>query len=298
VSLPVRFADTHVHLWNLAGGFTYSWLDGADDGFLGRVSEIRIADWSPSRFDEESRFTPPAFTVHVQASDPPTPSWQETAWLIERRSGGGTPDAIVCRVNLRATDIGFELAANIEAGAGRLRGVRDMSSTGALADPRVLENLTRVADAGLSWEASYASSEVETVRDLADALPGLTVVVGHAGWPGSRDDQEFRRWHDAMETLAQAPNVVCKVSGPGMTDHAWTAARWAPYIRGSLETFGPERCLFGSNWPVERIYSSYESQLRRYADILDDSGLSATELDAFWFANAIRIYAPNKGTNS
>jgi predicted TIM-barrel fold metal-dependent hydrolase len=298
MTLPIRFADAHVHFWDLAGTFDYSWLDGPDDGFLGRVSEIRIADWSPERFDEETRFTPPSFVVHVQASNPPTPSWLETAWVVEKRSAKGSPHALVCRLDLRADDITPELVANLEAGGGRVIGVRDMASTGALADPRVERNLAHIAAAGLHWEASFIPGEAATVRALAGSLPDLTVVVGHSGWPGSRNAAELERWRADLVTLADAPNIICKVSGPGMTDHAWTADRWAPIVTGCLDAFGPGRCIFGSDWPVDRIYASYESQLRIYADILDDAGLSASELDAFWYTNAIRLYASKEGINA
>jgi len=298
MTIPARFADAHLHFWDLSSGMNFSWMDGPDDGPLGRVSEIRIADWSAQRFDEEVRFTPPAFTVAMQATDPPTPSWQETAWVVECSSASGTPDAIVCRVDLRSDDIGPELTANREAAGGRLRGVRDMASAGHLDDPRVGPNLARVAAAGLNWEASYVLSEAGTVRALAESLPQLTVVVGHSGWPTSRNDADLARWRESIDLLAPVDNVICKVSGPGMTDHHWTAESWAPVVRGCIEAFGFARCFFGSNWPVERVYASYESQLRLYADILAGLHPSDSELDAFWYANAIRIYAPNEGSNA
>ncbi|MCP2049537.1 UNVERIFIED_ORG: putative TIM-barrel fold metal-dependent hydrolase [Paenarthrobacter nicotinovorans] len=288
MSLPSRFADTHLHLWDLTTDLDYSWLKESDDGPLGKISEIRFDDWSPRRFDDDVRFSPPSFTVHVQATNIPTPSWDETAWLVGQRSSAGTPDAIVCRVDLRSTGLEAEIAANLDSGAGLVRGVRDMTSMGTLGDPSLVSGLVRVAEAGLSWEASCDVSELSLLRSLADRLPELTIVLGHNAWPSSRESDYHRRWLQGMKILAEAPNVVCKVSAPGMFDHLWSVDSWKPFVHGSLEAFGADRCMFGSNWPMERAYAAYETQLRVYSDILD--GLSSAESDDFWFATAIRTY--------
>ena len=105
-------------------------------------------------------------------------------------------------------------------------------------------------------------------RDLARRHPELQVVLQHIGFPRSRDDEYFANWSAGMRTLAEAPNVTCKISGVAMTDPRFTPASLQRWIDTSLEVFGPDRCVLGSNWPVDRICSSYDVIMDIYRDRL------------------------------
>ena len=91
-----------------------------------------------------------------------------------------------------------------------------------------------------------------------------------------------------MATLAEAPNVACKISGLGMTDHSWTTESIRPWVLACIEVFGVERCMFGSNWPVDSLYSSYRTMLDAYREITAD--FSAEERAALFQTNAERYY--------
>ena len=91
-----------------------------------------------------------------------------------------------------------------------------------------------------------------------------------------------------MSTLAGAPNVVCKISGLGMCDNDWTVDSIRPWVLACIEIFGVERSFFGSNWPVDRLYSSYGDVVDAYATIISD--FTEAEQTALFSANAERVF--------
>ena len=91
-----------------------------------------------------------------------------------------------------------------------------------------------------------------------------------------------------MRTLAEAENVQCKISGLGMIDNEWTVDSLRPWVLHYIEAFGVDRCYFGTNWPVDRMYSDYRSVIDAYAQIIGD--LSGDEQVALFSGNAERIY--------
>lgn len=284
---PVDFVDAHIHLWNLNSNLCYDWLRGEDGGMLGAQSEIAITTWDAPRFKAETRFHTPAKTVHIQATDPPTDAVAETVWLAEQQSAYGTPTAIVGRADLRDPKLAGTLDRHLEASSA-FRGVRDMSTMGALDDPSIRKGLVELDRRQLSWEVNTTADQVDHLIDLAREFPRLTIVNGHTGWPIERTPEYFVTWHDALKRLADCENVSCKISGLGMTDHEWTIASMTPYVHGALDAFGPDRCMFGSNWPVDRIYASYDALVTSVAAMT--RGLSSRESHAFWTGTATRIY--------
>ena len=88
--------------------------------------------------------------------------------------------------------------------------------------------------------------------------------------------------------MAQAPNAIMKISGLGMGDPRWTVDSIRPYVLGSIETFGVDRIVFGSNWPLDRMFSSYPDVINAYAEII--SGFSRDEQVKMFSGNAERIF--------
>lgn len=287
--MTARFIDAHIHLWDLnAPSNDYSWLLVKDDPLLGAMAEVQIPLWDADRFAAESRHTRPEKVVHVQAAGPPGDPVAETAWLVGQHDKGGVPDAIVARVDLRAADSASVIARHREC-TDLVRGVRDMTTMGALDDPAVPRGLAAVAEAGLSWELACTWEQMPIALALARAQPDLAIVVGHAGFPLARDEEYLRCWRAELRELAVAPNVHCKISGLGMGDHGWTIDSWRPLILDCLEVFGAHRCMVGSNWPVDRLYASYDAVTSALGQILGD--LSPDERDAVLYTNAERFYS-------
>ena len=93
--------------------------------------------------------------------------------------------------------------------------------------------------------------------NILEAAPDTRVALCHAGSPHDRSSQGLDSWAQNLRHLSTLPQVVCKLSGLGMFDHRWTNQTIAPLIDTCLDQFGPERCMFGSNFPVDSLYSDY-----------------------------------------
>ena len=119
------------------------------------------------------------------------------------------------------------------------------------------------------------NSRIGTRTDRAQHIP-------------SRDDAYFASWRDAITGLAAAENVTCKISGLGMTDPQFTAESLKRWVDSCVEAFGPQRCVLGSNWPVDRLYSSYDVIMDLYREYI--SHLSDAEQATVLSENAARIF--------
>ena len=116
----------------------------------------------------------------------------------------------------------------------------------------------------------------------------MIVCVDHCAFPQARDDDYFQMWRRAMKELAEVPTIHMKVSGLGMCDPRWTVESIRPWVLSSIEIFGPGRIVFGTNWPVDRMYSSYPDLINAYAEII--SGFSTDEQTAMFSRNAEALF--------
>ena len=104
------------------------------------------------------------------------------------------------------------------------------------------------------------------MRDLAGKFPSIRVVLDHCGFPLERMDEYFESWRKRITTLAEAEHVVCKISGLGMCDWSWTVDSIRPWIPHCIDAFGPERCIFATNGPVDKLFSKYDVDRRLHGD--------------------------------
>jgi predicted TIM-barrel fold metal-dependent hydrolase len=147
-----------------------------------------------------------------------------------------------------------------------------------------------LASRGLSYDVNAQPERLASARSAALAQPDLQVILCHTGDPPRRDPDGFGHWRRQMRSLAEAPNVACKISGLGMGDHAWTVERIRPWVLEAIEAFGTDRCMFGTNWPVDSLYGSYRRQVDAYRTIVAEAGFSTSEQRALLGGNAERIY--------
>jgi predicted TIM-barrel fold metal-dependent hydrolase len=125
-------------------------------------------------------------------------------------------------------------------------------------------------------------------RDVAKKFPNTPLILDHAGFPRSRSDEYFRDWCKGLARMAEAENTWCKISGLAMFDHRWTVESWRPWVMACVETFGVERCFFGTNWPLDRLFSSYDSVVNAYEELVAD--FSDDERELLFFKNATSVY--------
>lgn len=298
--LPI--VDAHLHFWDHSvDGLEWQWLDPAfDHAQRGGLSRLDQPRWAATELRAEVAAVEAlgatvVKTVHVQSARPDDPAL-ETRWLQQMGADEGWPDAIIAYCHLADPDAPRLIAAH--ARSSRFRGVRGILSTDAAVLDAGADGVHLAAiDASHRALASHdAVVEVSVTSDRFDAAiaiaerhPDVPVVVSHAGLAKARDDDYFARWRPAMSRFAAIEHASCKVSAlAGGADPNWTMESIRRWILGCVEAFGPERCMFASNWPIEKLFGSYDRLVSAYLTVLDE--LTADERSAFFSGTAARVY--------
>lgn len=288
----MRIIDTHIHLWDQQrGDLSYPWLvAGVAHPVLGDIEAIKAPRYDAAALIAETRFAGVERVVHVEAAARALTPTAEPDWVREVTRRAALSTAMVVHIDLGAPAGADGIAAL--AGQTDVRGVRDFGVVdyldGHLAARAFEDNLATMAGAGLLLDLDCSFEHMARAREMAERHPDLTIVLEHIGYPRSRDDSYFASWAPAIGHLARAANVHCKLSGLGMTDRSWTTASLRRWVDTCLETFGPARCLFGSNWPLDRIASSYDSLVVAFTELI--SSCSSDEQHAICYDNAERLY--------
>jgi predicted TIM-barrel fold metal-dependent hydrolase len=286
--------DPHHHLWD-CGRNRYPWLEGEiHDRGWGDLRPLQrnylvadlLADGARQRL---------AKSVHVQANaaDPVA----ETAWLEEIAAEHGFPHGIVAFADFSSNEVGSVLERH--ARYARMRGIRQVlnrhpdpklnrAPKDYLASETWQANLALLRRYGWSFDVQVYWQQMASVAKLARRYADTQFVLDHAGMPAERDVAGLEGWRRGMRALAECPNVAVKLCGYGMVDNRWTTESIRPFVLEPIEWFGAQRCMFASNFPVDRLMASYDRLWNAYRDITAD--FSPAEKDALFRGNAGRIY--------
>lgn len=282
------FVDAHIHYWDLQDPkLKYVWLEPEwVHPILGNIDGLKVLRYSADEYVAETRFQNVTKVVHVQAAIGITDPVEETKWLQEQADRTGFPHGIVGYCDLAAGDAAETLDRHL--GSANFRGIRDFGAIAGLEIPAWRRGYGLLAERNLVFCMDVEWENMADARELATEYPDVILCVDHAGFPKERSDAYFENWLRGMRTIASAPNVVCKISGLAMCDNRWTVGSLRPWVEACIETFGVERCFFGTNWPVDRLYSSYGDVVDAYAEMI--SNFSASEQRALFSENAERIF--------
>ncbi|MFW8595084.1 amidohydrolase family protein [Cribrihabitans neustonicus] len=278
--------DAHHHLWDLQA-VHYPWLMAqGETRFFGDPAPIQ-RDYLLDEFRAEAAAEGFAASVHIQvgAED----GLAEARWVQSvADETPGWPMAQVVFCDLTAPDLAARLDAFQELSTvcgvrqiiGRAPGEDAQTGTNALLDdPRFLAGLQEAGRRGLSFDLQLIPELMEkTARVLAQA-PGTKVALCHAGSPHDRSAEGLRAWEAQLAHLSRLPQVSCKLSGLGMFEHDWTAASIRPIVEACLGQFGPGRVMFGSNFPVDKLYSDYRTLAQAFHTLIPADAHSAVFRD-------------------
>lgn len=284
----LAFVDTHFHLHDMKHpGLRYAWLEpDAVHGFLPDTDPLKSQHYHIKDYIAEIRFSNVTKAVHVQAAvDTPDPV-VETAWLQAFAHETGYPHAIVAECHLARPDAAEVLDRHLQY--ANVRGIRNFGQGNYLLDPAWRRGFAELGPRNLVYGLDTRIERAADVRDLAHAFPDIRISIDHCAIPMQRSPDYFELWRAAIAVMAEAPNTVMKVSGLGMCDPLWTVESLRPYVLGSIEAFGTDRIVFGTNWPVDRMFSSYPDVINAYAEII--SGFSHDEQVAMFSGNAERLF--------
>jgi predicted TIM-barrel fold metal-dependent hydrolase len=265
---PFQFVDAHHHFWDLKALY-YGWLtDRPFDGHpAGDYSAIK-KNFLPADLKREGQPVGLIKSVHIETADGETDPVRETEWLQSIYQSSGLPNAIIGRVDLMAGDAAAQLDRHMAF--GNFRGVRMLSFIGLdfLDAAEFQRGFAELQSRDLIYDMDAGWPQMGKAAALARKFPRSTIILGHCGFPKQRTVPYFNEWRKAIHVLAQEPNVACKLSGLGMVDHQWTVDSIRPWIEVCIEAFGPGRCMFGTNWPLDSLFSSYETLVNAYREIV------------------------------
>jgi len=274
---PAWVIDSHIHLWDPTV-LRYPWLESEEE--LGRP-------FLPA--DLHASGGPPEW-VMVQAGAQPDDELAELRWIASLAS---SDPALVGMVVQAPVEIGravrdlVERLAATPLAVGVRRLIQDEGAGFALT-AGFIDGVRVVGDVGLPFDICVRALERPDVAPLVDACPDVSFVLDHLGKPAIADG-EWEPWRSQLTELAQRPNLTCKLSGSTTeAGREWRESAVRPYLMHALDTFGPQRCMFGSDWPVASLTTDYQ----RWFDLVSDavSGCSQADVDAVFAGTAAQVY--------
>lgn len=292
---PTRIVDAHHHIWRRAD---LAWLSGPlQPRIFGPYEAIR-RDYPIEEYLSDALPAAVTKSIYVQTNWPPGEELKEAAWVQSVGDRHGFPHAFVGYADLQSANV----EATLEAMTAHsdLRGIRQQlhwhergeyrfaTRPDLMNDPGWRRGLRRVAKLNLVFELQVFAGQMADAARLTRDFSDLTFVLLHAGMLEDTSEAGWAQWRAGMRLLADCPNVVVKLSGLGTFIHRCTARDWTPVIHETLAMFGPDRCLFGSNFPIEKLWTSYASIVDTVADSL--AILTPSQRDAVFYGNAARIY--------
>jgi predicted TIM-barrel fold metal-dependent hydrolase len=286
MSRPARIVDAHVHLWDPARTDWYPYLSGGRQLNMGDVTGMARRFDVPTYLAESAGWNVEKI-VNVAAATG-RHSIDETLELDRRADADGHPDALIG--GIPPTDDVAEAVELLDRqqAASRFRGVRPM---GVFAGPVPADGvLAALEERGLLFELMAHPDQLAVAADALARFDGLRVVVEHAGWPRSADDDERALWATGLAALADlGDRVACKISGLAMPLGTMDAAVLGPWIEQTIDLFGVDRCLFASNFPVDGLHGTFDELYTTFSAVTEH--LPPDDRDKLFAANAERLYA-------
>jgi predicted TIM-barrel fold metal-dependent hydrolase len=298
-ALP-RIVDAHHHLWDLHENY-YPWLcDRIGQRMYGDYRAIR-RDYMLADFRADIGALPVTKSVHVQAEIDAGDPVRETRWLqsvADAPGSGGYPHAIVAYADLSApaADVDAMLAAH--CACLNVRGIRQMvhqvlvpemgHPIDYLADARWRENLALLSRHGLSFDMQILPAQASVAVEVVEQHPGLQFVIVHAGQPRDQSPAGMSAWMECLQRMSALPNVAIKLSGFGMFDPNWTQETLRIMVLAAIDYFGPQRTMFGSNFPVDGMMRGYAAVWDAYDRIT--AHFDSVTRDALFHDTAERVY--------
>jgi predicted TIM-barrel fold metal-dependent hydrolase len=284
----IPFVDTHFHLHDMKRPeLRYAWLEpDAVHPFLGNIDAIKAQHYWMEDYIAEIRFANVPKAIHVQAALGIKDPVDETRWLQGFAEKFGYPQGIVAECHLAEPDAGAVLERHMQF--ANVRGIRDFGPGEYLSNPAWQAGYKLLARHNLVSCLDTRLEKFPQILALTAKAPDVVLCVDHCAIPEKRTKEYFEAWNRGIRELARGPNIWMKISGLGMGDHRWTVESLKPWVLGCIEAFTPARVVFGTNWPVDRMYSSYPDLIDAYAEII--GRFSEAEQRAMFAGNAEKLF--------
>jgi len=289
-SSPIPIVDTHQHLWDLTM-FKLTWLSPPLD-----------RSFTTKDYMEATQGLHIVKAIYMEVAMPVEQRVQEAEYVIELCKD---PSSLTCAAVIAGSpaEDGFEPYIMRFKGSPYVKGVRgSFSSAQQMSDARVIRNLRLLGELGMRFDVNVPPQSLAEAERLVDQCPGTRFVLDHCGnvdpvafFPRDRAvprpaQHSPEQWKQDVARLAAKPNIICKISGlvDNVPGYPLAADDLAPMINHCLDAFGPDRVVFGSDWPVCLRGTS----LRNWVELLREvtAGQSESDRRRLFHDNAVKFY--------
>ena len=288
-----KIIDTHHHLWDPTSQ-KYDWLIEPNNAQLNKkyLIEDLVKDFNSLKIDK---------SVHVQAEINTDEMIYETKWLQEISDNNqGFPNAIIGFVDFMDSEVEKKLQQHLNF--SNFRGIRqilkfDKNNTKAshakidyLNQDVWLKNFSLLQKYNLSFDLLILVSQTENAVKLIKKYPNVLFIINHSLSPLKFDNESLEDWRKKIKLLSDHENIIIKLSGFGEFNPSWTEETIKPLILYSIDKFGIDRCMFGTNFPVDKFLSSsiYTDYWNSYYNIVKN--FSSNENNKLFYINAEKYY--------
>lgn len=294
----IAIVDAHQHFWDLERNY-YPWLcDPIPIPFrYGDYSALRRNYLPPNYRRDSARFRV-VKTVHMEAEWNRADPVAETRWIETVNRNYGLPSACIGHAEPDRSDIEEVLAGH--AKSKLVRGIRHKPAAmsdprdakrgmpGSMDDPAWRKGYALLERFGLSYDLQTPWWHLAAAAGLAADYPNTSIILNHTGLPFDRSAEGLTGWRRALEKLAAQPNAAIKISGLGRAEKPWTLAANGPVIREAIAIFGVDRCMFASNYPVDRLAGTFDDIYDGFFAAIADRPVA--DRHKLFHDNAVRLY--------
>jgi predicted TIM-barrel fold metal-dependent hydrolase len=298
--LDLDVIDAHHHLCHLSAA-SYPWLEGprvaryhGNDVSLRR--DYLLDDYRADAAELDALGARLVGSVHVEngAGDP---LW-ESRWIDTLIADNDIPSVQVVKVDLSSPNALTMLTTHAKLRS--VRGVRDILNwhsdpvythrgrADLLTDPTWLAGLASLREFAFSFDLQVFPDQLPQAAALAADNADIAFVLDHAGMPIDRDTAALDQWKRDLTAVAARPNTTVKISALGTNDHTWTTDSIRRIVLDTIDTFGPSRCMFASNFPVDGLYSTFRRLFEAFDTIT--TALTTSERAELFAGTARRFY--------
>ena len=267
--------DAHHHIWMRKD---VAWLRDppiirAIGDFFGLRRDIPVEEWMHDVVPEGV-----TKSVHVTANWGPGRGLDETRWLQGVADKHGFPHGIIAQADLADPDVETQIKAHKQF--PNVRGIRhqlhwdsaplrqNVSRPDLCNTPEFRRGFALLEKYDLHFELQVFAAQAPYAVELIKAFPSVRFLLVHSGMLTDRTLAAIQQWRDALTQMAAFPNVHTKISGLNMFTPDWTEKNMRQSIRDSIQIFGIERTIYGSNFPLEKLHSSYARLIEAYRTVL------------------------------
>jgi predicted TIM-barrel fold metal-dependent hydrolase len=291
--------DAHHHIWRLND---LPWLSGPQVPRIFGPYQPICRDYTIDEFRGDIAGCDIVKSIYIQTNWPAGQSYDEAKWVQSVSDATGWPHANVAHADLADPDVGLLIARLAKLPA--TRGIRQQlhwhenpqysfaPRPDVMNDANWRRGLAMLADHGLLFELQIFTSQMADGAGLAKSFPHTIFVLEHAGMLEDMSPQGWQRWREGMTALAACPNVNVKLSGLGTFVHACRGDVTGPIVAETVALFGADRCCYGSNFPIEKLWTDYATLYRTFRSAI--AHLSEREQTAILHDTAARLYRLQK----